>query len=385
MGIASCTVDGKIVAVNETFCEMLERSQDALTNTGIEDLLLAADRQTCQKLFEPEAKDAESGPTELRFVHSNGSIVWTEVEFAPVGGADGHPDYFVAVIRNLTDAKRAETEISRLGRIVDESFNEVYIIDSETFRFRQVNRSARRNLRFSSRELTEMTPVDINPEFTLDTLRAHVEPLYAGKVDHIEFESKHRRKNGSEYPIRVHLQLSEVDDPPLLVEIVTDLSERKEAESRLRQAQKMEAIGQLAGGIAHDFNNVLTVISGNLSLLSRELAGEFPDKDWDELLDDAISAANRARDLTKGLLSVSRKEPMVRADVDVDSVIDEVQNLLRRTLPPNISISVETHPGSRFAFTDENQLHTALLNLGLNARDAMPEGGSVRSRLRCRW
>ncbi len=167
------------------------------------------------------------------------------------------------------------------------------------------------------------------------------------------------------------------EKPSHFVLTVTDVTRARETENRLRQAQKMEAVGQLAGGIAHDFNNVLTIIRGNLSLLARDLGGADANRDWHEIIEDALSASRRAKDLIQSLLSISRKEALRPVALDVRSVVAEAQRLLRRTLPGNIEVSVHLE-GNRFTLlADESYLHTAILNLGLNARDAMPNGGCL--------
>ncbi len=168
------------------------------------------------------------------------------------------------------------------------------------------------------------------------------------------------------------------EQPSHFVLTVTDVTGAREAESRLRQAQKMEAVGQLAGGIAHDFNNVLTIIRGNLSLLSRDISGASGNAEWREIIEDALSASRRAKDLIQSLLSISRKEALRPIALDVRDVVAEAQRLLRRTLPGNIEVNVDLD-GDRFTLlADESYLHTAILNLGLNARDAMPNGGELR-------
>ncbi|HSS63639.1 MAG TPA: PAS domain S-box protein, partial [Gammaproteobacteria bacterium] len=189
-----------------------------------------------------------------------------------------------------------------------------------------------------------------------------------------------QRADGSEMLAQTSCGIVQGADekPSHFVLTVTDVTSAREAENRLRQAQKMEAVGQLAGGIAHDFNNVLTIIRGNLSLLSRDLSGTSGNADWREIIEDALSASRRAKDLIQSLLSISRKEALRPVTLDVRNVVCEAQRLLRRTLPGNIEVSVDFR-GDRFTLrADESYLHTAILNLGLNARDAMPNGGHLR-------
>jgi len=148
------------------------------------------------------------------------------------------------------------------------------------------------------------------------------------------------------------------------------------AEEALRQSQKMEAIGQLTGGIAHDFNNILTGIVGSLELMQRRIAaGRMAE--IGRYVDAAITSANRAAALTHRLLAFGRRQSLDPKPVDVNHLIVSIEDLLRRTLGENITIATALEPALWPAFSDANQLESALLNLIINARDAMPEGGKL--------
>ena len=159
-----------------------------------------------------------------------------------------------------------------------------------------------------------------------------------------------------------------------------DITEQKEAQARLketeeslRQAQKMEAVGQLTGGIAHDFNNLLAIAHGNLELMQRESLGE----EMRRLVESALRAVSRGATLTQHLLAFSRKQHLRPTVVAMNEVIAETATMLRRILGDSIVVKTELTPDLRFGFFDPNQLETALLNLAINARDAMPDGGTL--------
>ncbi|MBL8483391.1 MAG: PAS-domain containing protein, partial [Rhodocyclaceae bacterium] len=152
-----------------------------------------------------------------------------------------------------------------------------------------------------------------------------------------------------------------------------DITEQRRTQAALAQAQKMEAIGQLSGGIAHDFNNILTVVIGNLSVLESRSGAEAQ-----EFLAPALAAARRGVELIRRLLTFSRQQPLLPRPVDVGALIQELVRLLRRSLPENIDIEAAADHAPLYAMTDPNQLESALLNLALNARDAMPGGGRLR-------
>jgi signal transduction histidine kinase len=147
-------------------------------------------------------------------------------------------------------------------------------------------------------------------------------------------------------------------------------------EAQLRQAQKMEAVGQLTGGIAHDFNNMLTGVMGALALIKRRNAANRLDE-LDKFIDAATSSAERAASLTHRLLAFSRRQPLDRQAVNVKGLIASMEDLFRRTLGEQVELVIDLAPVTWDAVTDHNQLESAVLNLVINARDAMPEGGKL--------
>ncbi len=157
--------------------------------------------------------------------------------------------------------------------------------------------------------------------------------------------------------------------------VAFEVAERMKAEEALRQAQKMEAIGQLTGGIAHDFNNLLTIIIGNIEMLQRRLpenAGRLR-----RAADSAMQGARRAAILTQRLLAFSRRQPLDPKPVDVNKLVAEMSELLRRTLGEATSLETVLAGGLWRTQADPNQLENAILNLAVNARDAMPDGGKL--------
>ena len=153
-----------------------------------------------------------------------------------------------------------------------------------------------------------------------------------------------------------------------------DLTEKQAAEAQFRQAQKMEAVGQLTGGIAHDFNNILTVITGTIGILAEAVADRPELEAIARMIDEA---AERGGQLTKHLLAFARKQPLQPREIDINNLVLETVKLLRPTLGEHIQIDPLLADDTWPALVDPNQLTTAILNLALNARDAMPTGGSL--------
>ncbi|MBR9885493.1 MAG: PAS domain S-box protein [Oceanospirillales bacterium] len=222
-----------------------------------------------------------------------------------------------------------------------------------------------------------------------------------------------RRKDGSEIPVEISLSPLETDEGVLVSAAIRDISERRaaqqalrrakdeletrvrertselelanialqgemadrqEAEEALHQAQKMEAVGQLTGGVAHDFNNLLTIINGNLQIL----AGHCRDDELaQELISAALKAGRRGAELNRTLLAFSRRQRLQPALIDLSELAEGMVSMLRRTLGESIEIQVSVPPRLPKALADPSQLEVALLNLAVNARDAMPKGGRL--------
>ncbi|HXE17928.1 MAG TPA: PAS domain S-box protein [Stellaceae bacterium] len=192
-----------------------------------------------------------------------------------------------------------------------------------------------------------------------------------------EIEGWRVRKDGKKFWASVVIAAINGEDDELVgfAKITRDLTERRNAEERIRRAQKMEAIGQLTGGVAHDFNNILTVISGNLETVLRHLPQGAAK--LERSANAALRGATRAGALTQQLLAFARRQALEPKALSLNELVTTLSQILRRTLGENIL--VETRPGNDLwtAFADGNQLENAILNLAINARDAMPEGGRL--------
>ncbi|UYN97815.1 MAG: response regulator [Enhydrobacter sp.] len=157
-------------------------------------------------------------------------------------------------------------------------------------------------------------------------------------------------------------------------ELLAEIAERERTEDQLRHMQKLESIGQLTGGVAHDFNNLLTAVLGNLELLRKRLPS---DPVADRLVDGAVQGAQRGAALTQRLLAFARRQALEPRPVDLTALVRGMDELLRRSVGPRIEIRLDLPDGLPAAHADDNQIELALLNLAVNARDAMPDGGTL--------
>lgn len=205
----------------------------------------------------------------------------------------------------------------------------------------------------------------------------------AAAAGRFEREGWRVRKDGRRFWAHVIIDAIRGDDGQLLgfAKITRDLTERREAQQALEaaqqalfQAQKLEAIGQLTGGIAHDFNNLLMAVIGSIELIRKRIPD---DPQLLALLDNAAQGAQRGATLTRRMLSFARRQDLNRAPIDVGQLVEGMRDLLDRSIGPQVTIEVVMEPGVRLVMTDPHQLETALLNLVVNARDAMPGGGRI--------
>jgi PAS domain S-box-containing protein len=200
----------------------------------------------------------------------------------------------------------------------------------------------------------------------------------ASKTGRFEVEGWRVRKDGTRFWANVVINAIHDLDGRIIgfAKITRDLTERRAAEERLSQAQKLEAVGHLTGGIAHDFNNMLTVVVGSMEALLRRLP-RASQEDVERFARSALQGAQHAAALTHRLLAFSRRQPLEPKEVAVNSLISGMSEMLRRTLGENIAIEIVTAAGAWPILVDPNQLENAVLNLAINARDAMPDGGKL--------
>jgi len=183
-----------------------------------------------------------------------------------------------------------------------------------------------------------------------------------------------QRRDGTEFKAELSVTALKTSGGMVFNAFFRDLTDKIAAEERIRQAEKMEAVGQLTGGIAHDFNNILTVITGTIEILAQSVAREPQLAAITKMIDEA---AARGADLTQHLLAFARKQPLQPREIDINTLVIDTAKLLRPTLGEHIEIDAVFEDEACIAVVDPNQLATAILNLALNARDAMPNGGKL--------
>ncbi len=303
----------------------------------------------------------------------------------------------IGTVRDITSRKRAEELLTRgnerleaevlqrtrqVEAMYDAAVNAILTIDPRGT-IQSINAATTRLLGYERDELIGSNIRIIMPEPYASHHDAYLESYRATgqrKIIGIGREVTARRKDGTTFPIHLSVSEFEVNDKRFFTGIITDLTDRQAAELALReterqlaQAQKMEAVGQLTGGLAHDFNNLLTVISGNLELLGMRIDGEVER----DLLHRAEEGVRMGARLTSRLMTFSSRRALQPTVVNLNDTTVGMTELLRRTLGEAISVTSELAPDLWNASVDASEIENAILNLAINARDAMPNGGRI--------
>jgi PAS domain S-box-containing protein len=290
---------------------------------------------------------------------------------------------FIGVIYDITEAKRSERKLRDLTETLEArveartqerdrlwtASRDLFAVIGADGRQRSINPAWTRLLGYGEDELLGRSLGELVHPDDLPIVR---ENWPNREVDAVHFDARLKAKDGEWR--WVNWTVIPLGDAYYAVG--RDLTERKQLEDQLRQSQKMEAVGQLTGGLAHDFNNMLTGVLGNLDMLSRRMAdGRVADAG--RFIEAASAAAARAASLTHRLLAFSRRQPLDPRPLDVNALVASMQDLLSRTLGEQVKLTVALAPDLWPAFSDANQLENAILNLAINARDAMPGGGAL--------
>jgi PAS domain S-box-containing protein len=315
-------------------------------------------------------------PMQMVDVHGrrkDGSTVPLEISVVPifsgkrVGGIMG-------VARDVTERKQAEAalrESERQKNLILNSTSELVAYLDRDLRIVWANRPA---CQFADRPTSELVG-----RACYEAWHGRTEPCVdCAALEALKTKAPHQRElttpDGRHWILRGHPVLDDAGEVVGLVEFGQDITRQAELEQRLRQSRKLEAIGRLAGGIAHDFNNLLTVINGHAEILrDAEGLGEQDRAD----VEDVIAAGHRAADLTRQLLAFSRRQPLELTPIALNDLIERTANMLHRLIGEDVALQLRLAPDAGVVRADAAQIEQVLLNLAVNARDAMPHGGTL--------
>jgi PAS domain S-box-containing protein len=323
-------------------------------------------------------------------VRKDGSQFWANVVIDPIRDPAGKIIGFAKVTRDLTERRAAEEELRRSEerfRLLVHSVTDyaIYMLDPDG-KVSSWNAGAER---FKGYTADEIMGEHFSRFYTDEDRAAEIPRIAletAEREGRFEAEGWRMRKDGTRFWASVIIDPIRSEAGKLLgfAKVTRDLTEKRAIEEQLRQSQKMEAVGQLTGGLAHDFNNLLTGISGSLEMMQVRIA-QGRTAEFDRYFMAAQGAVKRASALTHRLLAFSRRQTLDPKPTNVNRLISGIEELVRRTAGPGVEVEVVGAGGLWSTLVDPNQLDNAILNLCINARDAMPGGGKLTIETANRW
>ncbi|MGD9899409.1 MAG: transporter substrate-binding domain-containing protein [Calditrichaceae bacterium] len=364
--------NGQFLFVSPSYCKVFGKTEEELLGKKFMPLVHEDDQESTLKAMEQLYKPPHTIYVEQRAMTKDG---WRWIGWVDSAILDKKGDVtgIIGMGRDITDRKKVENEMSMLAHAI-KSISECVSITDKEDNILFINDAFLKTYGYRQEELIGK-PITIirSPEDSLAEARKILPDTLMGGW---QGEIINIRKDGSKIPVFLSTSAirNERGKPIALIGVARNITERKRLENQLQQSQKMEAIGQLAGGVAHDFNNLLTIIRGYCELLQIKV------KDNDSLIKSITQiddAARRAESLTQQLLALSRKQILQPKILDLNEMIIKTKNILTRLIPENIEVSTNLSHGLLNIKSDPGQIEQVIMNLVLNARDAMPDGGKL--------
>lgn len=370
-------VDGFNEYVNRRFCEYTGLSASAAAGANWQNLLHPDDLSRTLTVWNDSLATGNPFEVEYRLRRADGVYRWHRAQGLPVCDEGGRIVKWLGTCTDIDSQKMAEEDLCLRDRALQAVSQGVLITDP---------RRPDNPIVFVSPSFERLTGYSANevygrncrllqgPDTDTGTVAEMYEAIREGRS--CIGELLNYRKDGTTFWSALSISPIRGADGAVthFVGIQTDVTERKRMEEQLRQSQKMEAVGQLAGGVAHDFNNLLTVINGYGELLLERLDAADPLR---ELVSEMTDAGERAASLTRQLLAFSRKQVLTPTVLDLNAVVVELERMLRRVIGEDIRLVSSLQPQLGYVKVDRGQLEQVILNLAVNARDAMPRGGQL--------
>jgi PAS domain S-box-containing protein len=371
---------GRMISANKAWLQALGYGAHETIGKSFSEFLPVESRSKLVTGIYPRyLVSGECRDEEILMLRKDGSLATVLLSMTAYRGDKGRLQRSVCMVEDITERKIAEMATQRSDQRFKGAFAasvQGMMLVSPSGRIEQANGAAglflkRSDLQDVSLSFDELLHKDDRGQF-LNGMRQ----LLGGEVPSLQQELRYMTQDGkvAHGATSVSLVKGETGETEQLIIQIGDVTDRKTVNDRLQKAQKMEAIGQLTGGLAHDFNNLLTIIIGNLQLLDGKLATDDKSK---RRLAEAVSAAEKGSDLTRQLLAFAKKQELEPRDVGVNDMVTSMAPLIARTIGENIELHVSKMDGDPRALIDPSQLESAILNLSINARDAMPDGGKL--------
>ena len=403
VGIAVVHSSGGLTDTNPAFRSMLGFSSAELASRTVADITHPEDQAAEQELLEQILTGERTTYRMIkRYRRNDGSIFWGRLTATHVPeGINGLESAAVGIVEDISEQRAAEEALERdaaarresaeqlqrttqtLQTLIDASPLAIMTLD-QSGKVRSWNHAAEDMFGWPASEAIGIVVPFVPPE-DLNVFRESLQRVFLGEAL-TGLQVVRCRRDGSRIDVRVCAAPTRDPDGTIdgVIALVEDVTERKNLGEQLRQAQKMEAIGQLTGGIAHDFNNLLTIVITNAALLASEIA---PDRaDMRAELAELQRAALRGVELVRKLMAFSRRRSVELQAIDLGQVVSDASNDLRRLLPASVEVSVHVEKAVSLTITgDVGAIEQILFNLATNARDAMPGGGVLRLSVHRAW
>jgi PAS domain S-box-containing protein len=377
--IAVVDLEGRRIFNSLSYQKILGYSPEELQESSGFEQIHPDDRESVRNAAR-EARETGAGTLlEYRFRHNNGNWMVLESVASVIRNENGEPEKLVIVNRDITERKKVQEALVRseasFRSLVEGAPHGIYRATT-TGQFLQVNPALQRMLGYESAQ--ELFKADLATQVfrnVADYQRMNESLARSNELKDIELEWK--RSNGE--PIVVRCSGHHVDTkdggPGYFEVFAEDVTEKRTLERQLRMAQKMEAIGRLSGGIAHDFNNLLGVIIGYSGVLKKSLDKSQPTYEYATEIE---KAGQRAASLTRQLLAFSRQQVLTPSVLSLNSLVSDMEKMLPRLLGEDINVSLSLEPALGNVRADQSQIEQVIMNLAVNARDAMPSGGKLQ-------
>lgn len=372
------TVDlsGAVTFLNSACQGITGYSRQELLGKNLADLVAPENLQSAQEALSRKWGGEQSRRSEIRILAKNGAPVDLEVTSALIE-RDGRAAGILAIARDVTDRKEAQETLRQSAQNFEDLFAThplpMWVFELATLQYLAVNQAAMDKYGYSREEFLAMQATALRPPGEGQRFLAYLGNLpmecrgNAGRWRHLA-------KNGRIIDVEVSWRRVTFGGREAILSVIQDISERKLLEEQLRQAQKLEAVGRLAGGVAHDFNNILTVICGYSQLLLNRIDLEHPMRSG---LDHIRQSADKAAVLTRQLLAFSRRQSLQPGILDLNQIVADMEKMLRRLVGEHIELATRLDPDLGRVQADPSQIEQVILNLVLNAREAMPQGGAI--------
>ena len=367
------STDGKLTDFNNAILTLFGYTRTEMANLNAEALYAdAADRRRFQAEIEREGSVKDY---EVKLAGKDGSTMDCLLSSTVQHDDDGNVVGYQGIIHDITHRVQAQARLRKEKEFSDVAIGSLpglfYLFD-ERGRFLRWNQDIEQVTGYSRQELLRKKPLDFFAEDDRKLIEQAIREVFEKGQARVEADLESR--DGDRTPYLFTGKLVELDNQRCLVGTAIDLLERRRLEQQLRQSQKMEAVGLLAGGIAHDFNNVLTVILANSDFLLNQFGPQDPRR---EELKDITEAAQRAAALTRQLLAFSRKQVLQPKVLDLNEVVHSLEKMLQRLIGEDVELVTMLESQLWAVEADPGQIEQIVMNLAVNARDAMPSGGKL--------